>query len=527
MKLRSLRIGARLAVAFAVIFVLSGVAICMGIAGLNAQRRSADYATGRAYEVLSTVHGDSLLGVDGARLIRNLILRTDGKAVAGDLERLEVDRKQSDKNLARLADLVDTEEGKRLYDNVVEARKRYSGYIGKVIDLSLQDRKVEAVAELYGPDSNLQDAYLAAQRALGAYAESQMMAARARIFETYWTSMLWLIGCGCFALLTGSGLAWYVTRSIVRPLSDAVRVSEAVGAGDLTSVIVTRYHDEPGQVIQALGRMNDSLARIVGAVRTGADHIAIASREIAAGNRDLSARTEQQAASLEETAASMTQLTETVRQNADNARQANDLAVNASTLAQNGNDAVQSMLATIELISGSSNKISEITGVIEGIAFQTNILALNAAVEAARAGEQGRGFAVVAAEVRSLAQRSAAAAREIKELIGSSVSMIRRGADQAVEVGQAMTQVKQAIGYVSAIVGEITTASGEQAEGIEQINRAVTNMDEMTQRNAALVEQASAAANALLEQVSRMATSVTVFRLAAPNPVDVVPQFDC
>jgi methyl-accepting chemotaxis protein len=249
-------------------------------------------------------------------------------------------------------------------------------------------------------------------------------------------------------------------------------------------------------------------------VRTGADSIATASSEIAAGNFDLSSRTEQQASSLEETAASMTQLTETVRQNSDNARQANTLALRASGMADAGNEAVLGMIQTIGQISGSSNKISEITGVIEGIAFQTNILALNAAVEAARAGEEGRGFAVVASEVRSLAQRSATAAKQIKDLIGSSVEIIQNAAKQADDVGATMAQVNLAIKQVSDIVGEIAAASEEQSRGIEQVNLAVNQMDEVTQQNAALVEEAAAAARSLEEQANDLKDAVAVFKLA-------------
>jgi Methyl-accepting chemotaxis protein len=516
MNLLSIRIGARLAAGFGIVLLLNSIAVCMGLSGLYAQRRSAEYATGQIYTALAAVHADSLLDLDSARLVRNLILRTDGKAMAGDLKELEDDRKKSDAHLAQLATLLDTGEGKQLYDSVVAAREHYGSYIGRIIQLALQGRKAEATEALYGANSTLQDAYLAAQGKLAVYTDAQMSAARVRISEAYQTSMLWLVVCGLCGLLSGTGLAWLVTRSIVRPLYDAVRLSESVGSGDLTSVIATPYNDEPAQVIKALGRMNSNLAHLVSSVRSGSDQITVASREIAAGNQDLSVRTEQQAASLEETAASMTQLTETVRHNADNARHANHLATNASDLAHTGNEAVQGMLDSIGKISGSSSRISEITGVIETIAFQTNILALNAAVEAARAGDQGRGFAVVASEVRGLAQRSAAAAREIKELISSSVSMIRGGAEQAIQVSQTMGEVKQAIEGVSTIVVEIMTASEEQSNGIELVCRAVTSMDDMTQRNAALVEQAAAAARALEEQAMQLSACVAVFRIAAP-----------
>jgi methyl-accepting chemotaxis protein len=264
-------------------------------------------------------------------------------------------------------------------------------------------------------------------------------------------------------------------------------------------------------------KMRDQLTAAIRQIHGCTDNITIGSSEIAGGNTDLSARTEEQAASLEETASSMTELTETVKQNADNARQANALATRTSEMADAGNDAVQGMVQTIGQISGSSNKISEITGVIEGIAFQTNILALNAAVEAARAGEQGRGFAVVASEVRSLAQRSAGAAKEIKELIGSSVAIIQSGAQQAADVGMTMDEVKRAIKQVSDIVGEIAAASEEQSRGIEQVNQAIMQMDAVTQQNASLVEEAAAAAQSLEEQAGGLKNAVAVFKIDNPG----------
>ncbi|SFI42553.1 Methyl-accepting chemotaxis protein [Collimonas sp. OK307] len=305
--------------------------------------------------------------------------------------------------------------------------------------------------------------------------------------------------------------AFLISRSITRPLGEAIKVAQTVASGNLSSRIEVKTADETGQLMQALKDMNDSLLTVVGDVRTGTDTIATASSQIASGNQDLSARTEQQASSLEETAASMEQLTSTVKQNADNARQTNQLAVSASGVAIKGGGVVSQVVETMGSINTSAKMIVDIIGVIDSIAFQTNILALNAAVEAARAGEQGRGFAVVASEVRSLAQRSAAAAKEIKTLIGDSVEKVDIGVKLVDQAGITMDEIVDSVKRVTDIMSEIAAASEEQTAGIEQVNQAIMQMDQVTQQNAALVEEAAAAAESLQDQAANLVNVVSVF----------------
>jgi methyl-accepting chemotaxis protein-1 (serine sensor receptor) len=319
------------------------------------------------------------------------------------------------------------------------------------------------------------------------------------------------------ALVAGlaAALFSYVTLSgaIARPLSDALGHFDAIASGDLRRRIVASSRDEMGQLIEGIGKMQRSLTDTVRSVRTGSESIATATRQIAAGNIDLSSRTEQQASALQETASSMEQLTGTVKQNADNARQASALAANASEIANKGSSVVGQVVGTMGDINQSSARIADIIAIIEGIAFQTNILALNAAVEAARAGEEGRGFAVVAGEVRSLAQRSSAAAKEIKELIDTSVERVQAGSALVDEAGRTMTEIISAVQRDTDIMGEIAAASEEQSGGIDQVARAVTQMDEVTQQNAALVEEAAAAASSLEDQAAKLRTIVSVFQI--------------
>jgi methyl-accepting chemotaxis protein len=343
--------------------------------------------------------------------------------------------------------------------------------------------------------------------------ESGLMGERAMNAASLATTMSrTLIGGGIIAVVLGAAVAIWLARNITAPLGHAVNVAKRVAEGDLTARVEVRSKDETGQLMAALKDMNTSLLDIVTRVRAGTDAIATASTEINAGNQDLSSRTEQQASSLEETASSMEELTSTVKQNADNARQANQLAATAAENAVRGGEVVAQVVSTMGSINESARRIADIIGVIDGIAFQTNILALNAAVEAARAGEQGRGFAVVAGEVRNLAQRSAAAAREIKGLIGDSVEKVETGSRLVDQAGATMEEVVGSVKRVSDIIGEIAAASDEQRSGIEQVNQAIVQMDQVTQQNAALVEQAAAAAEAMQDQAAGLAGLVATFR---------------
>ncbi len=349
------------------------------------------------------------------------------------------------------------------------------------------------------------------------YSDEMVSSSRAQA-----TTMTYVyIGLALLILVVSLGAFLFMNRVVLRPLRAVGESFDKIAAGDLTVRVDVNSTNEIGALMAAVKRMQESLARTVSTVRRGVDEINVGSREISAGNTDLSSRTEEQAASLEETAASMEQLASTVKQNADNARQANQLAASASDVAERGGSAVSEVVSTMEGISASSRKISEIVSVIDGIAFQTNILALNAAVEAARAGEQGKGFAVVAGEVRSLAQRSAQAAKEIKSLIEDSVSKVGAGSQQVERAGATMQEIVASVKRVTDIMGEISAASDEQSSGIDQVNRAVAQMDEVPLQNAALVEEAAAAAGSLQDQAQRLAEAVAVFKINAGEVIEV------
>jgi len=368
--------------------------------------------------------------------------------------------------------------------------------------------------------------YVVSIKKLSAYQTDLIATAATQAKQQAHASKLLLTMLGAIATLLGIAVAMIITRSIKMQLGGepayAVDIANRIAAGDLTLSIDIRADDQ-SSMLHAMKSMRDSLALVVGQVRSGTDTIATASGQIAAGNMDLSSRTEQQASALEETAASMEELTSTVKQNADNAHQANTLALSASQVAEKGGAVVAQVVDTMASINDSSRKIVDIIGVIDGIAFQTNILALNAAVEAARAGEQGRGFAVVATEVRNLAQRSASAAKEIKTLIGDSVEKVDQGAKLVDQAGATMEEIVASIRRVTDIMGEISAASQEQTSGIEHINEAISQMDQVTQQNAALVEEAAAASESMQEQAGNLSQVVSIFKLNQIHVLGATP----
>ncbi len=410
---------------------------------------------------------------------------------------------------------LSTPEEKAIFEKMMALRDGYAGGRKEAVRLKAEGKAEEAMQvhdKIYIPAAT---AYQANIQALVALQRKQVDDLRDEIRATRNDSFRTMLLLGVLSVVFGSLCAWWLTRSITRPVQAAVALARRVAAGDLTSRSETYAKDEIGVLQDTLADMNAKLHGLVTEIRGGSHAIATASSEIAAGNLDLSSRTEQQASSLEETASSMEELNSTVSQNADNARQASMLATSASEVAGRGGVVVAQVVDTMASINESSKKIADIIGVIDSIAFQTNILALNAAVEAARAGEQGRGFAVVATEVRSLAHRSASAAKEIKELIDASVARVDDGARLVDQAGATMTEIVGSVQRVTDIISEISAATGEQTTGIGQINEAINQMDQVTQQNAALVEQAAAASNAMHEQAGQLLEAVSVFKLAA------------
>jgi methyl-accepting chemotaxis protein-1 (serine sensor receptor) len=516
--LSNLTIRAKLAMGFG---VLATIVVVVAGMSLRALSESTEGFSGFVHGInaRATLANGVRTAVDRRAIAaRNLVLVVKPEDLA--LEKAEVLQAHEDvqSRLKQLKEAIanaqdTTAQARALIDDIDRVEARYGPVATDIVQLALGGKREAAIQKMDDECRPLLAQLVKATKAYATYtAESEER--RVQAYEqNYKNQRNLLIGISLGAALIAVGAGLLITRSITQPNSKAVDVPQTVARGDLGSRIEVRGKDETSHLLSALRDMNGRLTEIVDKVRDSSGSIAGAARQIAAGNIDLSQRTEAQASSLQQTAASMEELTSTVKQNADNAQQATTLAANASEVAHKGSTVVGQVVSTMQDISERSSKIADITGIIEGIAFQTNILALNAAVEAARAGEQGRGFAVVASEVRSLAQRSSTAAKEIKELITSSVERVRDGATLAGEAGPTMTEVTQAVARVTDIMEEIAAASAEQRRGIEQVNQAISQMDEVTQRNAALVEEAAAASQSLQDQGQELNAAVAFFRI--------------
>jgi methyl-accepting chemotaxis protein len=531
MKLENLKAGALLSIGFACVLGLMLLLAGVGIVRMQNASEMTDALTKEGIQRLTMLQEwDAIIAVNSARTIAAAKV-TGPQTEKYFLEAIEASSKRATElqNQVKVKVAGDPA-AMALFEDIMKKREDYRVARAKAFQ-EKANGDIEKANHFFETEMMPKvSAYMGSLNKLVTYQKTAVDALSGQIDDQYRQGRNAQFGLAIAALLIGIGFAFWITRAITRPLQQALQIATAVAAGDLTSRIdiAAASNSETGQLMRALKEMNANLLQIVGQVRQGTEAIASASQQIAAGNLDLSSRTEEQASSLEETASSMEELTSIVKQNADNARQANTLASSASEVAQKGGAVVAQVVDTMGSINQSSRKIVDIIGVIDSIAFQTNILALNAAVEAARAGEQGRGFAVVAAEVRTLAQRSASAAKEIKELIGDSVDKVNAGTQLVDQAGATMHEIVGSIRRVTDIMGEIAAASQEQTAGIEQINQAIAQMDQATQQNAALVEEAAAAAQAMKDQADQLSGQVDQFKIdsahaAVPARAAAVP----
>ncbi|SAL61160.1 methyl-accepting chemotaxis protein [Caballeronia udeis] len=526
MNLKQMTVKAKLSAGFGVLAGIVLVVSGLSVKALNdSNERFSSYVAG--ISARADMAGRVRTAVDRRAIAaRNLVLVTTPADIATEKAAVTQANDDVQSRLRQLNEMManatdPSDKARSLVGEINRVEAAYGPVAQASANLALDNKRDEAVAKMNDEGRPLLAALIKATNDYSSFTASRAV----QIVEEsaqHGASQRNLLIAICLAAVAAAALAGVlITRGLTRALgaepATLGEVTERIASGDL-SPVPGAQHAPAGSVLASMGEMQGSLVKLIGQVRSAAESIASGSSQIAAGNVDLSSRTEEQAASLEETASSMEELTSTVKQNAESAQQASSLSADASEVAQKGNAVVSRVVDTMSEISQSSTKIADITGIIEGIAFQTNILALNAAVEAARAGEQGRGFAVVASEVRSLAQRSSSAAKEIKDLIATSVQKVQDGSALAADAGRTMSDVTQAISRVTDIMGEIAAASGEQSRGIEQVNQAITQMDEVTQQNAALVEEAAAASQSLEEQGRRLTESVAFFRLGAATP---------
>ncbi len=520
--LRNLKVGTMLGAGFSIVIFLGVLIALVGNLRLNALSASIDSLSRvRIAEVLKAQELKDNVNLI-ARVIRNIVILRDASAIGGEKKRIQEAVAKNSQLFKELQEGASSDEGRRLLQEVLQARMAYNAAVSRTADLSQAGDSAAAQELLFKDVRSLQDVFFAALDNFVAYQKRQMLALSEQAEQQAGTAATQMALLALAAAVLGGLLAWAITRRVKGLLggepAEAARIAQEVAGGNLAVAVEVRPGDT-ASVMAAMGAMRASLSRMVSEVRQSSESIATGASQIATGNADLSQRTEEQASNLEETAASMEEMNSTVKQNADTVRTAAQLASSASSTAARGGEVVQSVVRTMDEITASSRKIADIIGVIDGIAFQTNILALNAAVEAARAGEQGRGFAVVAGEVRSLAQRSAQAAKEIKDLIGESVSRVDTGAQLVGQAGGTMGEIVDQARRVADLIGEIGAATREQEQGISQVGDAVNQLDQVTQQNAALVEESAAAAASLNAQAARLVQLVSAFRVDASSLV--------
>ncbi|MET0519863.1 MAG: methyl-accepting chemotaxis protein [Burkholderiaceae bacterium] len=505
-------VGAKLGLAFLSVLLLTGAVGAIGL-----------YQVSRVNATTQSLGEDWMPSVSNAQVIRYQFIRHRMKEYRLLLA-TDADRKQNEKSLLAVRDdlqksiqdqekVISTPAERQTLKKIQDNWNIYIGLSDKAVQINRSGDQAAAMQSLKEAQGGYDDVLNAIQDMVKLDMDGGESAIQ--LGNDIYTSSRWILGSLTLAaMILGTWLSIVITRAIVARLTSSVKLAEAVADGDLTGTLQVKGGDEVAKLQSALSRMVGQLRQVVGEVRQGVESVSTASAQISTGNQDLSARTEQTASSLEETASSMEELTGTVTQSADTAQQANQLASHAAQAASRGGEVVSLMIQRMDHISDASRRIADIIGAIDGIAFQTNILALNAAVEAARAGEHGRGFAVVASEVRALAQRSADAAREIKALISRSVETVEAGSADVAQAGKTMEDIVSSVRRVTDLMGEIASASVEQRDGIHQVNQAVAQLDQMTQQNAALVEQSSAASTSVREQAQRLAEVVSVFRLS-------------
>jgi methyl-accepting chemotaxis protein len=510
---KNLKVGTRLGAGFAAVLVLMAIISAIGLSRLAAIKGDLEAVTGEAPERLAGRLRD--LSRLQAVALRDAVLQDDVAFKKKEFDLMKQASANYAKTLESLKSLTLEPEVLASLDEVAKALDRTKAPVEKAIDLSMSDDLPASAKVMRDEVRPVQLAHVATLDKVVLAIQQASKARNDEADKAYKRAVALIIGLSVMALVLGVVIAVRIQRSIVLPLREAVDVAEAVAGGNLSRAIDVQRQDEVGQLLMALSRVNRDLSLTMHRVRLAAETMQTASMEIAAGNNDLSRRTEQQAASLQQTAASMEELTSTVRNNAERALSASAMASSAREAATKGGDVVSQVVATMQDISGGARKITEIIGTIDGIAFQTNILALNAAVEAARAGEQGRGFAVVASEVRALAQRSAEAAKEIKSLISASAESVDAGSRLVNDAGSTMADIVDQVRRVTDLIGEISQATTEQTSGIGQVSQAVGQLDEVTQQNAALVEQSAAASDSLQQQANRLVDSVNSFTLDA------------